>query len=369
MALFDFSPESFVQDTISSFFGNPSQAWDRFKNGLANEYNYEVAQDNLNYQKERNAIEDARYENETNYNRIFQEDERAYQREFAENERDYQRAFASNERAYQRALQNQIFEREDTAITRQAEELSKLGINPLSQSMNGLGAGQAVSASSAPPSSMSGSASAPNGSSRGGSALHNDFKMTDQGLLSMVSPLLNMVSGVNDVMTGSKTRDALMSQTDGQILENQSKAIDNLIKASKNDISINDNGTVSLNRGFNKKEQDFNEVEYQDKSATANRNSREDIFQKEHNTHDKESSYGQLITDMAAISGAKGNSDFDHSPAKKATNAISKSIGLAADNTMKGLKALNELRKKAAAKIKEQSKKNKNKDWLPAWQR
>ena len=50
--------------------------------------------------KERNKIEDARYEDETAYNR----------------------AWAEDERNYNRALQERLFEREDTAITRQAEE-------------------------------------------------------------------------------------------------------------------------------------------------------------------------------------------------------------------------------------------------------
>ena len=98
MGLFDSIGDWFT-DVGQSFFGDPSQAWDRFKNGRANEYNKEIAEENLEYQKERNAIEDSRYEEETAYNRAFAEDERQYQRDFAENQRDYERA-----------LQQQIFE-------------------------------------------------------------------------------------------------------------------------------------------------------------------------------------------------------------------------------------------------------------------
>lgn len=203
MALFDFSPETFVKDTISSFFGNPSQAWDRFKNGLANEYNYEVAQDNLNYQRERNEIEDARYEEETAYNRAF-----------AEDERDYQRAFAEEQRDYDRALQQQIFEREDTALERQASSLSKLGINPLSQNMSGLGAGQALQ------SSASTGSSAPELSNRGGSALNNQFKMQDSGMLPILSSMLSLADTVNGIETGKYERDSLALQTDRQFLDN-----------------------------------------------------------------------------------------------------------------------------------------------------
>ena len=46
---------------------------------------------NLEYQEERNKIEDARYAEETAYNRAFAEEERAYNRAFAEDERSYQR--------------------------------------------------------------------------------------------------------------------------------------------------------------------------------------------------------------------------------------------------------------------------------------
>ena len=98
--------------------------------GLTGQHSQEKINDeNLQYQRERNAIEDARYEEETAYNRAFAEDERAYNRAFAEEEQAYNRAFAEDERAYQRdwsqnerdyqrSLQQKIFEREDTAIAR-----------------------------------------------------------------------------------------------------------------------------------------------------------------------------------------------------------------------------------------------------------
>lgn len=203
MGLFNFTPESFIKDTLSSFFGNPSQAWDRFKNGLANEYNYEVAQDNLEYQRERNKIEDARYDEETTYNRAFEE-----------NERDYQRAFAEEQRDYERALQQQIFEREDTAVERQASSLSNLGINPLSQNMSGLGSGQVIQ-SSAPV-----GATAPGFSARGGSPLNNQFQMQDSGMLPILSSMLSLADTVNGIESGKYQRDALALQNDKQFLDN-----------------------------------------------------------------------------------------------------------------------------------------------------
>lgn len=181
---------------------------------LQNSSNEYIAKQNLEYQKERNKIEDARYEEETEYNRAFAEDERAYNRAFAEDERAYNRRFAEEERAYNRALQQEIFEREDTAIARQAESLSKLGINPLSQSMNGLGAGQAIS-SSAPSSSSLHPSSAPSPSSRGGQALHNDMKYEFS-----LAPILGMLDTINGIQTGEYTRDKLQLENDRMFLEN-----------------------------------------------------------------------------------------------------------------------------------------------------
>lgn len=207
-----------------------------------------IANENLTYQKERNAIEDARYAEETSYNRAFAENERDYQRETAENERSYQRAFAEDERAYQRqwaeeqrdynrALQQQIFEREDTAISRQANELTKLGINPLSANMNGLGAGSVVSSTPSGNSpSVSGvsspSSSIPNSSSRGGQALHNNMQVVDS-LLPLVQLAGDIQDSIDGVMSGKVQRDSLRLQNDRQYLEN-------LVFARKNGISYHD---------------------------------------------------------------------------------------------------------------------------------
>ncbi len=170
-----------------------------------------INEENLEYQKERNAIEDARYEEETAYNRAFAEDERAYNRAFAEDERVYQREWAQNERDYQRSLQQTIFDREDTAIARQAEALKAQGINPASQNMNGLGAGSIVS-SSAPGSSTSpGTTSAPTLSGRGGKAL-NKAMITSQGLNGLLSPILQTLNTVDTLKGNGIQRDILNAQ-------------------------------------------------------------------------------------------------------------------------------------------------------------
>ena len=164
--------------------------WDKLKNGTTNDVNYKTALENLAFQRERADIEDSRYEDET-----------AYNREWAEEERDYQRA-----------LQERIFEREDTAIERQAKQLSNLGINPLSQQLNGLGAGTPVSAA------------APSVSGRVAVTPQNAFQMLPNGIMDILSPIASLASTFNGIETGQYQRDALALQNDKQFLENLSRA-------------------------------------------------------------------------------------------------------------------------------------------------
>ena len=264
-------------DVGESFFGNPSTAWDRFRNGRTNESAEEIADENLSYQRERNEIEDARYEDETAYNRAFEEDER-----------DYQRAFAENQRDYERALQQQIFDREDTAIERQANSLSKLGINPLSQNMSGLGAGQAVSAGGAPSASV-----APSASARGGSALHNDFRMQDMGVLQSITPILSLANGVSNLNTQGFQRDKLREEADYQRLKNEEQALINADLAKK----LNTEQDLREEDLRHKKENNPN-IE-RDSEATANRNQREDKFQETYGVQDGTDRYVLLATDAA----------------------------------------------------------------------
>ena len=193
--------------------------------GLTGQLSQEkINEENLQYQRERNEIEDARYAEETAYNRAFAEEERAYNRAFAENERAYQRAWAQDERAYQRdwalnerdyqrSLQQTIFDREDTAIERQAEALRAQGINPASQNMNGLGAGAIVSSSaagtSAPGSSSGpGSMSAPALSGRGGRALQKAM-ITSQGINGLLGPILQTLNTIDTLKGNGIQRDVL----------------------------------------------------------------------------------------------------------------------------------------------------------------
>lgn len=167
--------------------------------------------ENLQYQKERNEIEDARYAEETAYNRAFAEDERAYNRNWALNERNYQREWAANERDYQRSLQQTIFDREDTSIARQAEALRAQGINPASQNMNGLGAGSVVSSSAPGSTSGPGPMSAPALSGRGGQALQKAM-ITSQGINGLLAPVLQTLNTIDTLKGNGIQRDVLNAQ-------------------------------------------------------------------------------------------------------------------------------------------------------------
>lgn len=158
-----------------------------------NHSNQLINQDNLEYQRERNKIEDARYEEETEYNR----------------------AWAEENRDYERALQQTLFDREDTAIQRQAEALSSMGINPASQQLNGLGAGQALSPSTAPTASAQDS-----------DPLHSDYRKENvlssmvQGMQGGLSSLVSLADTMNGLQTGIEQRDALKLQNDAKYLQN-----------------------------------------------------------------------------------------------------------------------------------------------------
>ena len=302
---------AFFDSFLGGLFGLGSTA---MQNG-SNEY---LANLNLQYQKDRNKIEDARYEEETAYNRAFSEDERAYNR-----------AFAEDERAYNRALQQQIFEREDTALERQAESLSKLGINPLSQNMNGLGAGQVLS-SPMPTSVGAPSANVPSLSSRGGQALHNDMKYDFS-----LAPILSMVDTINGLKTGEYQRDLLKSQRDKQLLDNQAKEIDNLIYMDKYGIKIDENGNMKM-PSFNHKEQDFSEVDYNDKNATKNRNVREDNIQNLYGSHDLSSTVDRIATDISHH--ADDSKTYLKNTAKDATENVMKVLSSIADKKIDDFK-------------------------------
>lgn len=294
----------------------------------------DIAEDNLDYQRERNEIEDARYEEETAYNRAFAEDERNYQRAFAENQRDYERA-----------LQQQIFDREDTALERQANQLSKLGINPLSQQLNGLGAGQAITPGGSTPSAVAGS-----NSSRGGQALHNSYRASET-FSNLMTPILSFANSLNNLQTGGFQRDKLREEADYQRLKNQEQQ---LINADLEDKLQNDK--AQRDEDLRHKKENNPNIE-KDMQATANRKAREDEFQETYGALDNSPKEIRWATETAYQADRALNYTQDKvgDLSKSATKII-------ANQTKKAFDSYNNAMKKADNWIGD--KFNKAKDWF-----
>lgn len=294
----------------------------------------DIAEDNLDYQRERNEIEDARYEEETKYNRAF-----------AEDERDYQRAFAEDQRAYERALQQRIFEREDTAIERQANQLSKLGINPLTQQLNGLQAGQAVTAGGSPPSAVAGAQS-----SRGGQALHNSYRPSEV-FSNLMTPILSFANSLNNLQSGGFQRDLLREQADYQRLQNQEQALLNGDLADRLE-----NEKAQRDEDLRHKKANNPNIE-KDTKATAERNERENVYQNEFGVTDNTPKEIRWATDTAK-------------QAERASSYISDKVGdlsksatkVLVDNTKKAFDNYNQAMKKTGNWIGD--KFNKAKGWF-----
>lgn len=222
---------------------DPTAWWDYFKNGKSNEVNKQIADQNLALQKA---------------------------------EQDWQHKFSEDERNYNRALQQQIFEREDTAILRQAEQLSKLGINPLSQQMNGSQSGAVVSGVS--PNSVS---------------PQNGFVMQDKGIMEVISPILSLVNGMSNLNTQGLQRDSIREQNDYQRLLNQEKALQNQFLENK----LNQEEEARAEENRHKKAK--NPSEELKEKANAERIERENQYQKDFGVTDNTNTYVRMTTDVA----------------------------------------------------------------------
>lgn len=221
---------------------NPTSWWDQFKNGRTNQVNEDIANKNLRFQKET--------------------------------------------QDYNEALQQQIFDRADTAYQRTVDDMAKAGINPLTMN-NPNETGTAIPQE----------------------ARHNDFQMSDIGMLGMISPMMELMNGVNNLNSSGVQRDKLRSEINlqkademGRNLENERTMLENMVFANKNGITKNSDGSYSM-PDFSKKEQDFNLQNYEtgeatrrDKSASASRNERENAFQEQFGTHDESPREEKILT-------------------------------------------------------------------------
>lgn len=143
---------------LSDFGKGIGNAWDSFRNGKTNTVNKKIADDNL-----------------------------AFQRENFE---------------YQKALQQQIFEREDSAYQRTVSDMRQAGLSPLM--MNGSnGAGEAIQTE----------------------APQLNYQYQDKGSLSALSEIFNTASTVNQVAQRSKMIEAqinnLNASTNAQSISNE----------------------------------------------------------------------------------------------------------------------------------------------------
>lgn len=161
-----------------------------------NEYNLKQVQDTNQANRDI-----ATQTNETN--KAIATENLAYQRELQE---------------YQKALQQQIFEREDTAYQRTKADMLKAGLNPLTmQGTNG--AGEAIAMTP-----LTNSFQAQMGTPM---QAHQANKANSMGSIASIAPqILSVLQGVNSLKYGQLSRDSIA-------LENDRKSIENYILARK----------------------------------------------------------------------------------------------------------------------------------------
>ncbi len=110
---------------------NPFDVFSSVGNFVNNAFNtgYSVYQDQRNFQYQQQQDQ-----------RNYDESVRQYEKNFTENVRQYEKNFD-----YNKALQQQIFDREDTAVQRRMADLQSAGLNPNLAAGSAAGAGSVVS--------------------------------------------------------------------------------------------------------------------------------------------------------------------------------------------------------------------------------
>ena len=188
-------------------------------------------------------------------------------------------AFQRDNLEYQKALQQQIFEREDTAYQRAVADAQNVGINPMALAgSGGASAGQAIDTS------------APNNSMQ--------FKSNTEGVdfSNAITAGLSAMEGLNQVMTGQQTRDLLQQQID-------SAKFDNLYKAMSAGFDYDpDTHSFTYNPDNPIIHPQFEIIKNQakDTKASAERNERVNVHQKTYGGNDNSNNWSNLATDLAS---------------------------------------------------------------------
>lgn len=174
---------------VSNLLNDPYESWDKFQNGNTNEVNERSNQ----------------LTNQTNLEIASQN--LGFQRENLE---------------YQKALQQQIFDREDTAHQRTAQDMLSAGLNPLAmQGTNG--AGEAIQTD----------------------ALHNDFQHQPyyrQSAGNAAAAVMSLISSMSDMQTGNIQRDGLRLENDQQVLQNKMREAEYLNYLHDHGMSLDESG-------------------------------------------------------------------------------------------------------------------------------
>lgn len=179
---------------------------------------------------------------------------------------------------YQKGIQQQIFDREDTAFERAYNDANKFGINPMAMIGSSAGAGSPVPMS-APQSSIDYSQ-------------FSGLKGLETGIsaLGTVSELSN---AIDNFKTGNINRDILREEQKSKKLANAVFAIENGLSFDKEGNIIYDPSRVPQAR------RQMQDAELKDKTAFANRNARVDDYQDKNDINDNTTHGIKTIVDTS----------------------------------------------------------------------
>lgn len=210
----------------------------------------------------------------------------ATNKEIAEQNLDFQR----DNLEYQKELQQQIFEREDTAYQRTKNDMLAAGLNPLTmQGTNG--AGEAIATQPLNNSFQAQQASP-------AIAAQHIKAQTLNAPIQAIGYLNNIASGLNSILTGNLQRDSLR-------LQNQRQAYENWVYAEKNGIiskEYPEHYTVNNPNNRMQGKADYQSYPAEERDAQYFRNyeeQRNNNYEEDIGRYDSDTEYEKIITSLA----------------------------------------------------------------------